>query len=255
MLQRVPNGGVRGRPASPRPLPALTSRGKHVTRAKSWWKRGDVSACAAHSNMECWVHHNTILDYDQATQRLKDAWEHDDSKDELNIDLQGLERHFWLGKEAGRLGCYNFPGETWAGDGSAHKRVMGAGSVCLQQQSKYLEIRVGREEEGINSLRPKLAAMARTLQATTPGVDLLHLCDSETALQKVSWLVGSGPRTTLTGDANADIMTTVVECVRERVMRGARTFMVKVKAHRGEPLNVRADFHAENARQLQRTSV
>jgi hypothetical protein len=33
-------------------------------------------------------------------------------------------------------------------------------------------------------------------------------------------------------------------------MRGARTFMVKVKAHRGEPLNERADFHAENARQL-----
>ena len=45
-------------------------------------------------------------------------------------------------------------------------------------------------------------------------------------------------------------MTTIVECVRERVMRGARTFMVKVKAHRGEPLNERADSHAKNARQL-----
>jgi hypothetical protein len=39
--------------------------------------------------------------------------------------------------------------------------------------------------------------------------------------------------------ANADIMTTFVECVRERVMQGARTFMVKVKAHRGEPLKRR----------------
>jgi ribonuclease HI len=181
---------------------------------------------------------------------LKEAWEHDDSKDELKIGLQGLERHFWLGTEARRLGCYNFPGETWAGDGSAHKGVIGAGSVCLQQQSKYLEVRVGREEEGINSLRPELAAMARTLQATPPGVDLLYLCDSETALQKVSWWIGSGLRTTLAGDANADIMTTIVECVRERVMRGARTFMVQVKAHRGEPLNERADSHAENARQL-----
>ena len=61
---------------------------------------------------------------------------------------------------------------------------------------------------------------------------------------------GSGPRTTLAGDANADIMTTIVECVRERVMRGARTFMVKVKAHRGEPLNERADSQVENTRQL-----
>jgi len=48
---------------------------------------------------------DTILDDDQANQRLKEAWEHDDSKDELKIDLQGLERHFWLGTEAGRLGC------------------------------------------------------------------------------------------------------------------------------------------------------
>jgi hypothetical protein len=41
-----------------------------------------------------------------------------------------------------------------------------------------------------------------------------------------------------------------IECVRERVQKGARTFMVKVKAHRGEPLNGLADTLAENARQL-----
>ena len=61
----------------------------------------------------------------------------------------------------------------------------------------------------------------------------------------------SGPRTTLAGDANADIMVSIIECVRERVQMGARTFMVKVKAHRGEPLNELADTQAENARQLQ----
>ena len=61
----------------------------------------------------------------------------------------------------------------------------------------------------------------------------------------------SGPRTTLAGDANADIMTSIIECVRERVQKGARTFMVKVKAHRGEPLNELADTQAEDARQLQ----
>jgi hypothetical protein len=33
--------------------------------------------------MQCWVHHDNILDDDQANQRLKEAWEHDDSKDEL----------------------------------------------------------------------------------------------------------------------------------------------------------------------------
>ena len=99
----------------------------------------------------------------------------------------------------------------------------------------------------------RLAAVARTLQATPPEVDLLvYLCDSETTLDNCvivrrPW---SGPRTTLAGDANADIMKMIIECVRERVIRGARTFMVKVKAHRGEPLNERAETQAERARQL-----
>jgi hypothetical protein len=47
----------------------------------------------------------------------------------------------------------------------------------------------------------------------------------------------SGLRTTLAGNANADIVTSIVEGVRARVLQGACTFMVKVKAHRGEPLN------------------
>ena len=67
--------------------------------------------------------------------------------------------------------------------------------------------------------------------------DLLYLCDSEAALNKMSRWIGSGPRTTLAGDTNADIMTSIIESVRARVLRGARTFMIKIKAHRGEPLN------------------
>jgi len=44
-------------------------------------------------------------------------------------------------------------------------------------------------------------------------------------------------------------MKTIIECLRARALR-ARTFMVKVKAHRGEPLNEKADRVAERARQL-----
>jgi hypothetical protein len=42
----------------------------------------------------------------------------------------------------------------------------------------------------------------------------------------------------------------IIECVRKRVLREDRTFMIKIKAHRGEPLNEKADTQAENARQL-----
>jgi hypothetical protein len=88
---------------------------------------------------------------------------------------------------------------------------MGAGCVCLQQQGRHLEVKVGREEEGVSSLRPELAALARTLQATSAGTDLLYLCDSETTLTKVSRWIGRGPRTTLVGDATTDIMKTIIE--------------------------------------------
>jgi hypothetical protein len=84
------------------------SGGKHVVRARSWWKRGDVSACAAQTHMQCWVHRDAIFDEGQVEMNMREAWEHEHSKDETNIDLRGLERHFWRGTEAGCLGCYDF---------------------------------------------------------------------------------------------------------------------------------------------------
>jgi hypothetical protein len=99
----------------------------------------DVDACAAQTNMQCWVHQETLFNDEQVESNMREAWEHEDSKDKMNIVLQGLEQHFWKGTEAGWMGCYDFPRETWA---------------------------------------------------------------------------------------------SIIECVRERVLRGARTFMIKVKAHR-----------------------
>jgi hypothetical protein len=119
-------------------------------------------ACTAQTNMQCWVHQDTLFNDEQVETNMREAWEHEDSKDEMNIVLQGLEQHFWKGTEAGWMGCYEFPAETWAGDGSANKGVMGAGSVCFQRPGRNLVVRVGREEEGASSLRPELAAIART---------------------------------------------------------------------------------------------
>jgi hypothetical protein len=72
--------------------------------------------------MECWVHHDTILDV-KANQSLNEAWEHEDNKDELKIDLQGPERQFWFGTKAGRqetpsshnMGCRIYSGRGKAG--------------------------------------------------------------------------------------------------------------------------------------------
>ena len=81
--------------------------------------------------------------WDQEQWSVREAWDHEHSKDEMNIDLRGLERHYWNGTEAGLLGCYDFPGESWAGDGSVHKGAMGAGIVCLQRPTCIIVVRVG----------------------------------------------------------------------------------------------------------------
>ena len=224
--------------------------GKHVLRARGWWKRGDVSTCQTKCSMQCWTSRDNVLDADKSRQSLISAWEHESDKDELEVNLQGPERDFWLGTEAGRLGCYEFPGETWAGDGSVSKDGMGAGSVRLQHPKRLHTAKVGRSEEGSNSLRPELAAIASTLQAASPKSDLLYLCDSETALSKVASWIGRGPKASLAKDDNADILWVIIEQLRKRTEGGMRTFLVKIKAHRGEPLNEQADTQAGEASQL-----
>ena len=93
------------------------SRGKTCDKSKRVVETGgDVSACAPHVIMECWTHHDVILDVDEANQHLRGAWKQESNKDDLKMDLQGLELQFWLGTEAGRLGRYDFPRETLAGE-------------------------------------------------------------------------------------------------------------------------------------------
>ena len=84
----------------------------------------------------------------------------------------------------------------------------------------------------------------------SPKSDLLYLCDSETGLNKVASWIGRGPKASLTKDDNADILWVIIEHLRKRTESGMRTFLVKIKAHRGEPLNEQADTQAGEASQL-----
>ena len=47
--------------------------GKHVVRARGWWKRGDVAACAAGYKMECWTHREASVNQEEAFKRIKAA--------------------------------------------------------------------------------------------------------------------------------------------------------------------------------------
>jgi len=47
------------------------------------------------------------------------------------------------------------------------------------------------------------------------------------------------------GNSDADIMIDVVQLLRERIEQGLLTIFIKIKAHRGDPLNELADRWAD----------
>ena len=60
--------------------------------------------------MKCWVHKDMYEVRDEVTPRqgVQDAWDDATEKDTCTINLTGPEKDFWMGSEAGMLGCYWF---------------------------------------------------------------------------------------------------------------------------------------------------
>jgi len=77
---------------------------------------------------------------------------------------------------------------------------------------------------------------------------LLYLCDNQSLLKAVTRWIGEGGKATLVGSPDADILEAAIEILRKRIAAGTATFLVKVKAHRGEPgANEGADILADKA--------
>jgi len=145
------------------------------------------------------------------------------------------------------LGGYECQGQVTAGDGLDQKGKMGAGYNNLRRKKKKQQCKVGREEEGSSSNRPELAAFLLALRATLIEEPLLYLCDNQSLLKAVNKWIGEGGKTTLVGAPDADILAATIEILRERIASGTATFLVKVKAHQGEPANEGADILAYKA--------
>ena len=104
---------------------------------------------------------------------------------------------------------------------------------------------MGREEEGSSSNQPKLTAFLLALRHTLIEEPLprLYLCDNQSLLKAVNGWIGEGGKATLVGAPDAD----VPEILRKRIAAETATFLVKVKAHRGESANEGADILADKA--------
>jgi ribonuclease HI len=189
-----------------------------------------------------------------------------DNKDECILDLIGPEKDYWNGTEAGRLKAYNFPGTCGAGDGSNHEKTktMGAGFCTLKElhwvrrdlrdresilrhNARYCA-GVGRDIEGVSSNRAEHADLLLCLRKAHRTQDLLYLTDSESLLKTISKWIGEGTRANLATTPDGDIVREIIQILQERVTAGTNTFLIKIKAHRGEPLNEAADSRAEQGR-------
>jgi len=73
------------------------------------------------------------------------------------------------------------------------------------------------------------------------------LCDNQSLLKAVNRWIGEGGKATLVGTPDADILAADIEILRKRIAAGTAVFLIKVKAHRGEPANEGADILADEA--------
>jgi len=154
-----------------------------------------------------------------------------------------------MGTEIGMLRGYEFQGQVTAGDGSDKQGKIGAGHINLRRQKEIQQCKVRREEEGSSSNRPELTAFLLALRDTLIEEPLLYLCDNQSLLRAVNHLkwIGGGGNATLVGAPDADILAAAIEIPRKRIAAGTATFLVKVKAHRGEPANGSRDILADKA--------
>ena len=112
----------------------------------------------------------------------------------------------------------------------------------LQEQHIRESNKVGREEEGVSSNRPELVSLRECLEAHEDHVDLLYLTDIEASLQSIHKWILCGAKLNLSKSPDADILKTIIVKLQKRVEAGAATLLIKVKDHRGDPLNEEADI-------------
>jgi len=76
--------------------------------------------------------------------------------------------------------------------------------------------------------------------ARTPG-------DNQSLLKAVTRWIGEGGKAALVWAHDADILAAAIEILRKEIAAGTATFLVKKKAHRGEPANKGADILEDKA--------
>ena len=100
----------------------------------------------------------------------------------------------------------------------------------------------------MSSNHPELVALRECLEAHRDNENLVYLTDSEDTLQSINEWVGGGAKLSLTRSPDGDVRKPIIIKPQKRVKTGALTLLIKVKVHRGDPLNEEADIRDEMGR-------
>ena len=96
----------------------------------------------------------------------------------------------------------------------------------------------------LSSTMAELAAIAQAVKMAPMEKELVILIDSAAAIRRLTWYRRKDFRPHPRKTKDFDIVREIIESLDERGRNGARTTMVKVHGHTGEPLHAVADTMA-----------
>jgi len=108
-------------------------------------------------------------------------------------------------------------------------------------------VQSGTRGRGSSSNQPELALFFLALRDTLIDEPLLYLCDNQSLLKAVNRWIGEGGKATVVGAPDVHILAAAIEILRKRIAAWTATFLVKVKAHRGELANEGDEILADKA--------
>jgi hypothetical protein len=128
------------------------------------------------------------------------------------------------------------------------------GCICTFQHTLHSS-RVGRADEGASSNRPDLVTLAECPDIHEDHLSLLYLTDNEATLQAIHKRIGFGAKLNLSKSPDVDVLKRTIIKLHLRVQVGEATLLIKVKGHRGDPLNEETDIRAEMGRYKEQKEV
>ena len=224
----------------------LQTKGK-ASRERGWWKTGHDKLASCGIDTEVWISQGSSITRDDVLD-LEDQLQANSEKDLPDMRKEGVESIYWAGTESGLMDIYNFPGVIYATDGSKSSKGMGAGFYRHDTKGGGC-CRVGEGTGGGSSGRAEFAAACLALEdSLTHDQPIAVLTDSKGLMTVASNWVGEGKDPLLRHSPDGDILAQIIKVLQQRVDLGLFTIFIKIRAHRGEFLNEKADRWADEGR-------